>query len=157
MPQVTLRSTPQTALQQVFLGFAGLAAGGVIAAGVFAFLAIIGVFPRLVGKTKTRQHILLYDTLIVLGGVAGNTMDLYEIPMVLPGGSLMHGAVLGVFGLAVGVFVGCLVMSLAETLKTVPVITRRIHLAVGLQYVILSIAAGKLVGSLVYFICGIAA
>ena len=29
-----------------FLGFLGLAAGGIIAAGIFAFLAIIGVFLR---------------------------------------------------------------------------------------------------------------
>ena len=32
--------------QNVALGFLGLSAGGIIAAGVFAFLAIIGVFPR---------------------------------------------------------------------------------------------------------------
>ena len=31
------------------LAFAGLGAGAVIAAGIFAFLAIIGVFPRLIG------------------------------------------------------------------------------------------------------------
>lgn len=42
-------------------------------------------------------------------------------------------------------------MSLAETLKALPVISRRIHLAVGLQYMIISIAAGKLIGCLTYF------
>ena len=62
--------------------------------------------------------------------------------------------VLGVFGLSSGIFVGCLVMSLAETLKALPVINRRIGLAVGLQYVILSVALGKLTGSLVYFAKG---
>ena len=39
----------------------------------------------------------------------------------------------------------------AETLKALPVISRRIHLAVGLQYLIFALAAGKLTGSLVYF------
>ncbi len=58
---------------------------------------------------------------------------------------------MGIAGLSIGIFVGCLVMSLAETLKALPVINRRIRLAVGLQYVILSIGVGKLVGSLVYF------
>ena len=38
-----------------------------------------------------------------------------------------------------------------ETLKALPVISRRIHLAVGLQYLIFALAAGKLTGSLVYF------
>ncbi len=133
-------------LKNVFLAFIGLSAGGVIAAGVFAFLAIIGVFPRLIGKTHTKEHIFLYETVIIVGGVLGNVSDLYEFPVHF-GGNLF----LGVYGLAVGIFVGCLVMSLAETLKALPVINRRIHLAVGLQYVILSIGIGKLIGALIYF------
>lgn len=133
-------------LRQLLLAFIGLCAGGVIAAGVFAFLAIIGVFPRLIGKTKTNRHILLYETAIILGGIIGNVVDLYEFS-ILFGGNLL----LGVFGLSVGIFVGCLVMSLAETLKALPVMNRRIHLAVGIQYVILAIGIGKLVGSLFYF------
>ena len=99
-------------LRQLLLGFTGLCAGGVIAAGVYAFLAIIGVFPRLMGKTGTRKQILLYETGIVVGGVLGNLLDLYEFP--IPLGSLLGQAALGVFGLSVGIFVGCLVMSLAE-------------------------------------------
>ena len=51
------------------LAFAGLGAGAVIAAGIFAFLAIIGVFPRLIGVTHTAEHVLLYETLLILGGV----------------------------------------------------------------------------------------
>lgn len=139
-------------LQQAALVFIGVSAGGVIAAGVFAFLAIIGVFPRLIGKTKTNRHILLYETVIIVGGVLGNISDIYEIP-ILWGGNFF----LGIFGLSVGIFVGCLVMSLAETLKALPTINRRIHLAVGLQYVILSIGVGKLVGSLIYFSRGMGA
>lgn len=135
-----------TLLKGLFLMFLGLSAGGIIAAGVFAFLAIIGVFPRLIGKTRTNRHIFLYETVIIIGGVLGNVSDLYEFPLLM-GGNM----VLGIYGLAVGIFVGCLVMSLAETLKALPVISRRIHLAVGLQYLILSIGLGKLIGSLVYF------
>ena len=46
---------------------------------------------------------------------------------------------------------GCLVMSLAETLKAFPVLGRRLHMTVGIQYMILAIAAGKLAGALLYF------
>ena len=35
------RSREMTLLKQLFLAFAGITAGGVIAAGIFAFLAII--------------------------------------------------------------------------------------------------------------------
>ena len=135
------------------LGAFGLAAGGIVAAGIFAFLVIIGVFPRLNGKTKTRGHILLYETLIVAGGILGNILDLYEFS--IPLGSILGNGLLLIFGAASGIFVGCLVMSLAETLNTLPVITRRIHLAVGLQYIILAVALGKLTGSLLYFWNGI--
>lgn len=135
------------------LSFFGFAAGGIIAAGIFAFLAIIGVFPRLIGKTGTKKHIFLYETFIVAGGILGNVVDLYEFP--IPLGKFAGNALFLVFGMAVGIFVGCLVMSLAETLNALPVITRRIHLAVGLQYIILAVALGKLCGALVYFRYGI--
>ena len=39
------------AVRQVILAFAGLSAGGVIAAGIFAFLVMIGIFPRPVSYT----------------------------------------------------------------------------------------------------------
>lgn len=133
-------------LKMAVLTVFGLCAGGIVAAGIFAFLAIIGVFPRIIGKTKTKQHILLYETVIILGGAVGNGADLFEFP-ILMGGT----AALAVFGASAGIFVGCLVMSLAETLKTLPVINRRIGLSVGIQYVILAIGIGKMAGSLLYF------
>lgn len=136
-------------LKQAFLGFVGLCAGGIIAAGVYAFLAIIGVFPRLMGKTGTRRHILLYETVIIAGGVLGNLSDLFEVP--IPLGQTMGLGFLALFGLYVGIFVGCLVMSLAETLKALPTIARRIRLSVGLPWLILALALGKLAGSLIYF------
>lgn len=137
-------------IKLAFLTVFGLCAGGIIAAGIFAFLAIIGVFPRVIGKSGTKKHILLYETLIILGGSLGNALDLFEFPIWV-GGTWA----LAVFGTAVGIFVGCLAMSLAETLKTLPVMNRRIHLAVGIQYIILAIAVGKLAGALVYFSQGI--
>lgn len=134
-------------LRTCFLFFAGASAGGVVAAGVFAFLAIIGVFPRLIGITHTASRVMFYETMLILGGVWGNALDLYHVPFVAGGPALLV-----VFGLASGIFVGGLVMSLAETLKALPVLNRRIRLAVGLQYVILGIAAGKLAGSVIYFV-----
>lgn len=101
------------------------------------------------GKTGTRKHIFLYETVIILGGVLGNILDIYEFPIYM--GPYLGTLFICAYGLSVGIFVGCLVMSLAETLKALPVISRRIHLAVGLQYLIFALAAGKMAGSLVYF------
>ena len=74
--------------RQLFLGLIGLCAGSVTAAGVFAFLVMIGVFPRLIGKTSTKKHILLYETVIIVGGVLGNISDwhFYRLPVHVPGG-----------------------------------------------------------------------
>ena len=136
-------------LKMWLLTFAGLGAGVVIAAGIFAFLAIIGVFPRLIGVTHTVEHVKLYETLLILGGTWGNLADLYSVAFPFPG-----NVVLTVCGISIGIFVGCLVMALAETLKALPVLNRRIRLAVGLQYVILAVAAGKAFGAAIYFLRG---
>ena len=136
-------------LKEAALFFIGISAGGVIAAGIFAFLAIIGVFPRLIMVTGTGRHIILCETVLILGGILGNIMSLHQVPS-MPGGPVA----LVIWGLSMGLFVGCLVMSLAETLKAVPVLSRRIRLSVGLQYLIAAIAAGKFAGSILYFMKG---
>lgn len=143
-------------LKQIFLAVFGACAGGIIAAGVFAFLAIIGIYPRLIGKTGTKAHIMWYETMLILGGVFGNSLYLFDVPFFLSRG-LPGQTGLVVFGLGAGIFVGCLVMSLSETLKVLPVMNRRIRLAVGLQYVILALALGKMTGALLYFFKGMGA
>ena len=147
--------------EQVLLFFIGISAGSVIAAGIFAFLAIIGIFPRIIGMTGTTGHIYLCETMMVIGGILGNLIDLYPIADISERMMADSGGIGGIrtglvvlVGLSIGGFVGCLVMSLAETLKALPVLSRRIHLAVGLQYVILGIAAGKVLGAMVYFFYG---
>ena len=105
-------------IKQLVLWFIGLSAGGIIAAGVFAFLAIIGVFPRVIGKTGTKGHILLYETVIISGGILGNLLDLYEFPVPVAEkaalilgperGRLIGEILLGAFGVFTGIFVGCL-------------------------------------------------
>ena len=170
-------------LKEALLLLAGLAAGSTVAAGVYAFLVVIGVYPRLIGKTATatKGKIFLYETIIALGGLFGNVVDLFTEkvkqltgsflriawPAAMPeaelwqkaaegGGRTGAGAgflvmlgnvseqlLLAAAGLSCGIFVGCLVMSLAETLKALPVLSRRLRLAVGLPYLLLAIAAGK--------------
>lgn len=84
-----------TFLKYAFLIFFGICAGGVIAAGVYAFLAMIGVFVRLMGRTNTGKKARLYEKWIIAGGILGNAADIYEIPMILgkgPGTLFFNGS-----------------------------------------------------------------
>ena len=142
-------------LKQMGLFLLGSSAGGVIAAGVFAFLAVIGVFPRLIDYLGERKHMMMCETWMILGGLIGTVTDLFHkswegflfVPILQIAWMLLL-----VIGMASGIFVGALVMSLAETLKALPVFVRRVRFSVGIQYVILAIAVGKSLGSLIYFV-----
>ena len=60
-------------IRHVFLGLAGLTAGAAVAGGTFAFLIMLNIIPRMIGKTKTAARICLYESMIVLGGIGGNS------------------------------------------------------------------------------------
>lgn len=133
---------------KILLGIVGFAAGGIISAGVFAFISAIGLVQRLAGKTGTAHRMRWYEDCFVLGGTLGNLAFLYDIPV--PGGQIF----LGVVGVAYGIFVGCLIMSLAETLNAFPVLCRRLKLSEGMHFLVFSLALGKCLGSFFYFIQG---
>ena len=140
-----------------------------MAAGLFAFITILGLVPRLAAYTHTANQVHRYENWIVMGALFGNLLHLHQLPIyrVTDGISrLLQSQTLSVWqwffsvlsvmffvimGTACGIFVGCLVMSLAETLDTLPTMSRRVHLSVGIQYIIEALAVGKLIGSLAYF------
>lgn len=57
-------------------------------------------------------------------------------------------ALLCVYGISAGIFVGSIAVALAEILNTFPITFRRMGLKVGLFWVMLAMAAGKVAGSL---------
>lgn len=135
-------------LKNLFLVICGLSAGGMVAAGTFAFIVMIGIFTRLAERTRTAKYISVYENMIVAGGSIGNIIYIYQIS--LPFG--YTGII--VYGLFSGVFVGCLAMALAEVLKVFPILINRVGLVKGLPYIVTAIAAGKLAGSLLGFTFG---
>ena len=126
--------------------FIGFASGVVVAGGVFAFIAAIGVVERLAQKTKTVSYIKIYEEAAILGGIAGCIRLIYEYKVSV-------GVVVPIiFCFLIGIFVGALAVSLAEVLDVMPIFMRRLRLKTGLQYFMLSLAAGKLIGALAYFL-----
>lgn len=131
-------------IRQILLGILGLASGFAVAGGMFAFLIALGVVSRFAGKTHTAKYILRYEDAAAIGGILGNLVSIYQIP--IPVG--MAGVVS--FGLFSGIFTGAWAMALTEIVDTVPIFSRRIRLKTGMPWLILSMALGRAVGALVY-------
>ena len=123
----------------------GLSAGVVVAGGLFGFIVSLGVISDFADRTKTADKVLLYEDAVALGGICGNIISVFRIP--IGGGPWL----LGIFGILSGVFVGCWAVALTEILNVFPIFTRRIRLTKGVAYIILGIALGKGIGSVIYF------
>lgn len=131
--------------QQILMGGLGLMAGFVIASGVVAFIISIGIVPRYAGITRTADQVRWYEECCILGAVLGNLLYLWNGQ--LPFG--MTGLVL--YGLFAGIFLGGWIIALGEVVDIFSILSRRIGLTRGLAIVILCMAAGKTLGSLIYF------
>ena len=133
-------------MKELFLVFYGTASGVLVSAGVFAFIAAIGIVPRMAWRTGTRQYIRLYEDAIVLGGLWGTTAMFvdYRLPS--------WGWLSALFALLTGIFTGVLAMALTEVLNVMPILMRRARLTKGLPWIILAFALGKVIGSLAYYL-----
>ena len=123
--------------QQILMTLIGLSAGVVVAGGLFGFIVSLGVISDFADRTKTADKVLLYEDAVALGGICGNIISVFQIP--IGGGPWL----LGVFGILSGVFVGCWAVALTEILNVFPIFTRRIRLTKGVAYIILGIALGR--------------
>lgn len=133
-------------VRHLFLGFLGLTSGLAVAGGTFAFINAISVVPRIIGMSRTAKQVLIYENMIILGGILGNIVTVFT-DLAIPFGRPM----LVLFGFGSGIQVGCLVMALAEIMNVFPIMFRRLKLKIGLSCVITSLAAGKVLGGLLYF------
>ncbi len=133
-------------MKELFLIILSFSGGVAIAAGVFAFIATIGIIPRMAQRTRTEFSIPIYEDAVLLGGAFGCTPLLFHYQ--LPIGVI--GAV--IFAILSGIFMGVLAMALTEVLNVIPILLRRTRLTHGISVLILAFALGKLVGSLAYFL-----
>ena len=134
--------------KEILLAVISLSAGLIVSGGLFAFLSSLGVVSDIADRTHTGKYILLYEDATILGGILGNIFWIYRIHV--SGGEFLQIA----YGIFSGVFVGWWAMSLAETLNVFPAFIRRTKLVQSVPYIILSIAIGKGIGLLIYFILG---
>ena len=110
-------------IEHIFLGFCGLAAGLAVSAGTFAFLIVIGVIPRMIGKCNRAAETMHFENAVILGGICGNLASVF-LQIRIPFGPLLLCA----FGISAGIFVGSIAVALAEILNTFPITFRRMGL-----------------------------
>lgn len=152
-----------TIVKQFFLALFGLSFGALASAGVFTVLVAVGLVPRFAGKTHTARKVFLYEEMVIFGTLTGCFISIFSrysqigafLQEHFPGGSgwweILGNLGLLAFGLFGGMFIGCLALAIAEMLDSIPILARRVSFRHGLGYAILSMAIGKLCGSLFYF------
>ena len=132
-------------IKQIMMGIIGISSGLFVAVGFIAFITLIGIFPRLQGQTRTAKYAVVYENFMVLGVLFGNIMSMYKVGFLLgPAGTL-------IYGFFSGIFVGCLAGALSEVLNVIPVFSRRAKMRTGLAYIVIFIAIGKGLGSVMQF------
>lgn len=133
-------------LEKLALILLGLGAGGVVASGIVAFITIIGIVPIMAYRTKTLHYMLWYENAVIIGSIAGSIFTFWQIPLPI-------GPIVTIFlFFAFGIFIGVFIIALAETLDVFPIFDRRIKVRKGITIIVISLALGKLVGSLCYWI-----
>ena len=151
-------------MRNFLLVLTGGSYGLLAAAGVFTVFVAVGLVPRFAGKTHTAEHVILYEEMVIFGTATGCVLSVfsrycrfrawwqqrcpqYEAFLEMAGVFCQ-----AVFGLFAGMFVGCLALAIAEMLDSIPIFTRRISFRHGLGLVVTGMAAGKICGSLLYFL-----
>ena len=133
-------------INNLLLIIIGLGSGMAIAGGTFALITKVGIIPQIADVTKTAKYVTTYEMAVLFGAITGNYATTFPISLSLPVWAI------GILGTFSGIFIGCLATALAEALNVTAVFTRRLRLHTGIAWIVLSMALGKVFGSLIYFL-----
>ena len=64
-------------IRYVLLALACFASGIAISGGYFAFISLIGIFPKLLEKVKGARHYMLIESLLAFGATLANAVYLF--------------------------------------------------------------------------------
>ncbi|MEB3102764.1 stage V sporulation protein AB [Ferviditalea candida] len=120
----------------------GLAWGVAVGSGLVAFLAVLGVIPRLAQITRSTMNVRMYEAAVIVGAVFWTVVDLFDIRFAFsPVGTAL-------IGLLAGVFVGMLAAALTEVLNVLPIMAKRLHIDDYVIWLVMAMVIGKVLGSL---------
>ena len=124
-----------------------IAFGGGLTAGsaAAAFLALLEVIPRLMQISDTRDYIKLYQGTLTFGFVLFTLIYFSNFHLNLNKYTVIPA------GFLYGMFIGIFSSALAEVLNVIPVLAKKLKLKNHLTYVIYTLMAGKVLGSIFYW------
>lgn len=144
-------------INYILLVITGLSAGFVTAAAYVAFIAMLGIFPKVAAKTKTAGQCILYENCLILGILTATLLQFFvsydsanisvsTLPPVLIGSVFL--ILIGFFG---GIYIGFLIGGLSEVLNVFPIFARVAHVQTKLCLIIFFLAFGKGIFTLIQF------
>lgn len=146
------------ALNYFLLILSGLSAGFLTAAAFVAFVAMLGIFPKVAAKTKTASQCILYENCLMLGilfstylqfFVSYESAGFHGIPHPPFAIGLFILILIGLFG---GIYIGFLIGGLSEVLNVIPIFARKAHLQSKVALIIFFLALGKGIFTCIQFL-----
>lgn len=129
-------------IQEICLGFFGIAGGIAVGAGVVALYVVLDIIPRLAQLTKSYAKVHWYEGAMIVGSLFGTAVDFWHWKFYI--GFRLVSAVIGLFN---GIFIGMLAAALTEVLNVLPILAKRVHLQKYLFLLLLAMVFGKVAGS----------
>jgi stage V sporulation protein AB len=130
----------------LIVGLVSASSGIVIGNAFAAFITLLGIVPRLIQRSRTKEMITLYQVSLSLGMPVFSLLYFFNVTLKLN----KYFSI--IFGLIFGTFLGLFTSALAETLNVIPVLSGKLDLGDYLLYIVISIALGKVFGSLAFWL-----
>lgn len=124
----------------------GLAGGIAVGGGYVAFLAVLGVIPRLAQLTRSGHRVQFFEWAVIGGSLAGAWCSLRDITFQ----TSQYWLVL--LGLFCGTFIGMLAATLTEVLNVLPILAKRVGVDGKIVILLVALVLGKVMGSLFHWI-----
>ena len=129
-------------IQYVIIAFIGLASGIVVSSAIFSVLVALGAVNKTASILGRADKIEFLEWMIIWGAIIFNVIYLFLDKI---WGGYMILVVMGIF---FGIFIGIMLMALAEVTRVIPILYMRIGIYRGLIGIILATTFGKILGSI---------
>jgi stage V sporulation protein AB len=137
-------------MKGILLVVIGFSEGVIVGVALVAFLMVLDVIPRLIDLSNSNESIWLYQKLIILGSLFGVIVDFFNLT--LPSIFFINNLLVILVGFVFGTFIGLIAAALTETLKVLPLLSKRLGLKDYMNELLFILILGKVIGSLIYWL-----